>query len=134
MRVLLVPALLGLLAATACAVQGQAVRPITYVALGASDAVGIGATNPETDGWVPRFGARLGSNVRVVNLGVSGSTLSQALQEQLGPALDAQPDVVTVWLAVNDLNARVPLEQYAADLDTLLGELDATHARVLVGN
>ena len=44
------------------------------------------------------------------------------------------PDVVTVWLAVNDLNARVPLEQYAADLDTLLGELDATHARVLVGN
>jgi lysophospholipase L1-like esterase len=37
-------------------------------------------------------------------------------------------------LAVNDMNARVPLEQYATDLDTLLGQLDATHARVLVGN
>ena len=61
---------------------------------------------------------------RLVNLGVSGSTLAQALQEQLGPAVDAQPDVVTVWLAVNDLNARVPLEQYAADLETLLGQLD----------
>jgi lysophospholipase L1-like esterase len=107
---------------------------VTYVAIGASDAVGIGAANPESDGWVPRFGAQLGPNVRVVNLGVSGSTLSQALQEQLGPALDAQPDVVTVWLAVNDLNAGVPLEQYAADLDTLLGQLDSTHARVLVGN
>jgi lysophospholipase L1-like esterase len=70
----------------------------------------------------------------VVNLGVSGSTLSQALQEQLAPALDAQPDVITVWLAVNDLNARVPLEQYAADLDSLLGRLETTHARVLVGN
>jgi lysophospholipase L1-like esterase len=115
-------------------VQGASAKSVTYVAIGASDAVGVGAANPEKDGWVPQFGARLGPNVRVVNLGVSGSTLSQALQEQLGPALDAQPDVVTVWLAVNDLNARVPLEQYGADLDTLLGQLESTHARVLVGN
>ena len=117
----------------ACSASAQP-RPITYVAIGASDAVGIGASNPETDGWVPRFAARLGSNVQLVNLGVSGSTLSQALQEQLGPAVDAQPDVITVWLAVNDLNARVPLDRYAADLDTLLAQLEQTHARVLVGN
>jgi lysophospholipase L1-like esterase len=119
---------------TAACLAPVSARGVTYVAMGASDAVGVGATNPETDGWVPRFGASLGSNVRVVNLGVSGSTLSQALQEQLGPALDAQPDVVTVWLAVNDLNAQVPLDQYAADLDMLLGQLESTHARVLVGN
>jgi acyl-CoA thioesterase-1 len=124
---------LAAIMSAACAAPARS-QPITYVAIGASDAVGIGTPNPETDGWVPRFGASLGSNVRVVNLGVSGSTLSQALQEQLGPALDAQPDVVTVWLAVNDLNARVSLEQYATDLDTLLGRLETTHARVLVGN
>jgi lysophospholipase L1-like esterase len=112
----------------------QAQKPLTYVAIGASDAVGIGAANPQTDGWVPRLGARLGPNVRVVNLGVSGSTLSQALDEQLGPALDAHPDVVTVWLAVNDLNAGVSLDQYSSDLDSLLGQLEPTHARVLVGN
>jgi lysophospholipase L1-like esterase len=122
------------LAATACQARAQAVRPLTYVAIGASDAVGVGARNPEVEGWVPRLGGRLGPNVRVVNLGVSGSTLAQALQEQLGPELDAQPDVVTVWLAVNDLNARVPLEQYATDLDALLGQLETTRARVLVGN
>lgn len=118
----------------ACSARAQTPRPVTYVAIGASDAVGVGARDPETEGWVPRFGARLGSNVRVINLGVSGSTLGQALDEQVGPALDAQPDVVTVWLAVNDLNARVPLDQYAAQLDTLLTQLDGTHARVLVGN
>jgi acyl-CoA thioesterase-1 len=28
----------------------------------------------------------------------------------------------------------VPLERYAAELDTLLGQLEQTHARVLVGN
>jgi lysophospholipase L1-like esterase len=123
-----------LLGAAACAAPAAARKPLTYVAIGASDAVGVGAQNPETDGWVPRLGAHLGTNVRVVNLGVSGSTLAQALVEQVGPALDAQPDVVTVWLAVNDLNARVPLEQYAADLDKLLGQLEQTHATVLVGN
>ena len=122
------------LGAMACSARAQAPRPLTYVAIGASDAVGVGARDPETEGWVPRFGARLGSKVRVINLGVSGSTLGQALDEQVGPALDARPDVVTVWLAVNDLNARVPLEQYAAELDTLLGQLDGAHARVLVGN
>src|SRR5947209_4866568 len=122
------------LAAMACSARAQAPRPVTYVAIGASDAVGVGARDPETEGWVPRFGAQLGTNVRVINLGVSGSTLGQALDEQVGPALDAQPDVVTVWLAVNDLNARVPLDQYAAELDTLLTQLDGTRARVLVGN
>jgi acyl-CoA thioesterase I len=130
------PALLFGLAAMLAAtiVVGYAQTPQTYVAIGASDAVGVGANDPETEGWVPRFGAHLGANVQVVNLGVSGSTLAQALNEQLGPALDAQPDVVTVWLAVNDLNARVPLARYATDLDTLLGQLQTTHARVLVGN
>jgi lysophospholipase L1-like esterase len=134
MRFLLAAALIVALAVAACDVRAQAARPLTYVAIGASDAVGVGVRDPETEGWVPRLGTRLGSNVRVVNLGVSGSTLSQAVLEQLGPAVDAQPDVVTVWLAVNDLNGRVPLDNYAADLETLLGKLQATHARVLVGN
>jgi lysophospholipase L1-like esterase len=130
-------AVLGLaiiLACSACVARAQAQKPLTYVAIGASDAVGVGARDPQTEGWVPRLGATFGPNVRVINLGVSGSTLSQALDEQLGPALDAQPDVVTVWLAVNDLNARVPLQRYSADLDILLAQLSTTHARVLVGN
>jgi acyl-CoA thioesterase I len=123
------------LAGTACRATAQAAPTRTYVAIGASDSVGVGANDPATEGWVPRFGAQLGVDVQIVNLGVSGSTLAQALDEQLGPAVDAQPDVVTVWLAVNDLNARVPLDRYAADLDALLGQLESTtHARVLVGN
>jgi lysophospholipase L1-like esterase len=119
---------------TACTPLAAPPRPVTYVAIGASDAVGIGARDPDTEGWVPRFGARLGDGTRVVNLGVSGSTLAQALDEQLGPAVDARPDVVTVWLAVNDFAARVPLERYVSDLDRLLTQLQPTGARVLVGN
>ncbi len=125
----IVPLLLGV---SAC--QSAAPKPFTYVAIGASDAVGVGARNPETDGWVPLLGKRLGPDTRVINLGVSGSTLAQALNEQLGPAVDARPDVVTVWLAVNDFNAGVPLDRYAQDLDQLLARLKDTSARVLVAN
>ncbi len=39
-----------------------------------------------------------------------------------------------MWLAVNDLNARVPLERYSDNLDQLLDRLSTTRARVLVGN
>jgi lysophospholipase L1-like esterase len=131
MRLLVVP-IACILVLTAC--QRAQQRPLTYVAIGASDAVGVGARDPETEGWVPRLGSHLGSNARVINLGVSGSTLEQALDEQLGPAIDAQPDIVTVWLAVNDFSARVPLESYASDLDRMLEALQRTNAHVLVAN
>ena len=120
--------------ASGCSRPAIAAAPLTYVALGASDAVGIGAVSPESEGWVPRLGGMLGPDVRVVNLGVNGSTLAQALKEQLGPALDAQPDLVTIWLAVNDLNAGVPLPRYEADLERLLGEVSKDGRCVLIGN
>jgi len=117
-----------------CSQPANAASPLTYVALGASDAVGVGAAAPETEGWVPRLGAMLGPDARVVNLGVNGSTLAQAVKEQLGPALDAHPDLVTVWLAVNDLNGRVPLPQYEANLEFLLSKVSQDGRCVLVGN
>lgn len=125
---------LPLIGLTACAPRAVADTPFTYVAIGASDAVGVGAADPVREGWVPRLAAMLGVETRVVNLGVSGSTLAQALAEQLGPAVDAAPNLVTIWLAVNDLNGRVPLARYEADLDRLLGEISAADRCVLVGN
>jgi acyl-CoA thioesterase-1 len=109
-------------------------RPVAYVALGASDAVGVGAGDPEREGWVYRFYSHLPAGSSLTNLGISGSRLDQALQQQLPVALAAQPDLATVWLAVNDFNARVPLERYAANLDYLLAALKPTGAKVLVGN
>jgi lysophospholipase L1-like esterase len=70
-----------------------------------------------------------------VNLGVPGILLHHAVEVELPVALDAHPTLVTVWLAVNDLAAGVPLPRYRHDLDTLLGALQhATHARVLIAN
>jgi lysophospholipase L1-like esterase len=106
-----------------------------YVAIGASDTFGYGVPDPATQGWVPRFAAALPGGAQVVNLGVVGITLHHALEVDLPVALDAHPDLVTVWLAVNDLVAGVPLPSYRTNLYRLLARLrQATHARVLVGN
>ncbi|HZR98979.1 MAG TPA: SGNH/GDSL hydrolase family protein [Chloroflexota bacterium] len=110
-------------------------KPLVYVALGASDAVGIGAGNPERESWVAVLASEMPADTRLVNLGISGSLLRDALAQQLPVALDAAPDIVTVWLAVNDFNARVPLDEYSAQLDTLLDALTTrTTAHVLVAN
>lgn len=112
----------------------QTARPLVYVALGASDSVGVGADKPEIEGWVPQLAGRLPAGSRLVNLGVSGSLLSDALRQQLPVALGSDPDVVTVWLAVNDFNAQIPLPRYQANLNNLLGQLAATHAQVYIAN
>jgi acyl-CoA thioesterase-1 len=110
-------------------------RRISYVALGASDSVGVGAGSPDQDSWPAVLHRKLPGGSRLVNLGVSGSLIQQALDQQLPIAVESDPDLVTVWLAVNDYGARVPLPRYASDLDLLLKTLrDQTRATVLVGN
>lgn len=124
--------LLSLLAA--CGSKDAAGPTGVYVAIGASDTVGVGAGDPETEGWVPRLHASMPRGTRLVNVGVSGARISGALDQQLPVALAAKPSVVTVWLAVNDLKGGVSLASYERDLDTLLGKLRGTGAVVAVGN
>ncbi len=109
--------------------------PLTYVAVGASDTVGFGIADRARRGWVPLLNNKLPQPSRLINLGWGGSTLRQALAQQLPRAIEAQPDLVTIWLAVNDVLGGVGLSEYRADLDYLLGELRTkTRAVVAVGN
>jgi lysophospholipase L1-like esterase len=62
--------------------------------------------------------------------------LHDALGVELPVALDAHPNIVTIWLAVNDLKDDVPLSSYGHDLDLLLSRLQAAypHVRIAVAN
>lgn len=110
-------------------------QPVTYVALGASDAVGIGSNQPGSQGYVPLVAAHLPKGSRLINLGVSGIQLHQALKEELPLALSIAPNLVTIWLVANDFVGGVSYGSYIGDLNTLLQQLNAkTHARIAMAN
>ena len=105
-----------------------------YIAIGASDTVGVGASDPGNGSWPARVAARLPAGTTYVNLGVSGSVASQASREQLPTALSLRPQLVTIWLAVNDLNADLSATEYAAALRSVVEPLVVrTDARIFVG-
>lgn len=107
----------------------------TYVAIGASDAFGIGTPDPDRESWPTLLADLLGPQVHLVNLGIPGEVVTQALVMELPVALATNPNIVTVWLAVNDLAAGVPLAQYSSSLRSLLTSLRrGTHAQIFVGN
>lgn len=113
---------------------------IKYMALGASDAVGVGSAHPAKEGWVPKL-ASLVNAQQIWNLGRSGSTMADAIREQLPKVADHKPNLVTVWLAVNDFNQQVfnpsILTSYKSDLNKLLTQLRTKldrDTRILVGN
>ena len=106
-----------------------------YVAIGASDTVGVGASDPRTGSWPARVAARLPAGTDYVNLGVSGSLASQAARDQVPTALGLRPQLVTIWLAVNDLNASLSPTDYGAALRRIIGPLvSLTDARAFIGN
>ena len=112
-----------LMGATSCGWErdATAASPGVYAALGASDAVGVGAAQPTEDGWVPRVHAGLPRGTRLLNLGISGATVADVLRQEVPPAVDADPRWVSLWPGVNDLRARVPLDTFATQLDSVLG-------------
>lgn len=108
---------------------------LTYVAIGASDAFGVGTDDPTSESWPSVLSGNLGPHVHLINLGIPGETVGAALQNELPVAETSGPNVVTVWLAVNDIADGVPLDTYRTQLTALLtGLRQKTHARVFVAN
>lgn len=108
---------------------------VTYVALGASDAVGVGSTQPGAQGYVPLIAEKLPKGSHLVNLGLSGIHLHEALSKELPLAIATSPRLITIWLVANDFVAGVSYESYMQDLSSLLQQLRAgTQARIVMAN
>ena len=112
-----------------------AADPQVYVALGASDAVGVGADHPSSEGWVPLVGNELPESPQLINLGISGATLGDVISQELPVAIDARPDWVSIWPGVNDLRQDVSLKTFTSQLNAILNQLNReTLAHVIVLN
>ncbi|MGI8809999.1 MAG: SGNH/GDSL hydrolase family protein [Acidimicrobiales bacterium] len=107
-----------------------------YVAIGASETTGVGSDQPLRDGW-PRVLHRIAMppGSVMVNMGIPGATVTQALAEEVDAALAARPNLVTVWLNVNDMTRGVTAAEYERQLESLVRRLRrSVNTRVLVAN
>jgi acyl-CoA thioesterase-1 len=138
--------LTGLLAAaallTACSGGGgQAAAatprpspPVVYAAIGASETIGIGTEDPTRQSFPQRLFQRLGPGTVFYDFGLPSESTAAALKDELPPALDVHPTIVTVWLNVDDLIGGIPVTDYEPELDQLVAALRKTGARVAVAN
>jgi len=136
--------LLATLLATACTASRTAATPrptpstppLVYVAVGASESVGVGATDTHRNAWTQVFfRTALPRSAVFVNMAVPGSTVAEALAAQVPEAVALSPDVVTVWLNVNDILQGVTPASYEGDLTRLVTALRRGGAtKVLVAN
>ncbi len=96
---------------------------VNYVALGASDAFGIGAS-PITRGYVYRikdgFEDR-GRKVNLLNLGIPTADIP-AIKKTAKAALkrDTEIDLITIWTGANDLIAGDDVKDFEEDLESIL--------------
>jgi lysophospholipase L1-like esterase len=123
-------------AATTATPSATANPSVRYVAIGASDSVGVGASDPAKGSWPAIVASRLpAGSPPYTNLGVSGSLALQAVTQQLPGAIAQNPNLVSVWLAVNDLNATVQPASFADALRQIIdGLVQRTGATIFVGN
>lgn len=100
-------------------------EPITIAALGDSLTQGYGLI-PE-EGFVPQLETWLkghGADVTLINAGVSGDTTAGGLS-RIDWTLTPDVDAVIVALGGNDVLRGLPPEQAKANIDGILGKIDA---------
>jgi lysophospholipase L1-like esterase len=110
------------------------------VAMGDSFTEGVGDDDPGSSngvrGWADRVAdqlARHSEDFTYANLAVRGKLLGQVLAEQLEPALQLEPDLVTLYAGGNDLmRPRVDIDALMLRYDNAVERLVASGATVVL--
>lgn len=108
---------------------------VSYVALGDSTAVGVGASRG--GGYPERLASRLrgeGLAVGLTNLGQSGARVRDLVTGSLKRAVATQPSLVTLGVGTNDIWRGTPVEDFQDDLDRIARRLKQTGAPLVVVN
>lgn len=111
-------------------------QPVRYVALGDSSVYGVGASSPERN-YVSRLAADLRSiypRAQVTNMGVPGATAADVASRQVGQAVGAKPNLITLSVGPNDITQGRDVQAYERDLNTILRRLTQETDAVIVVN
>ena len=107
----------------------------TYVALGDSTGVGVGASSG--GGYADRLYHRLLPllpDARLVNLCESGAGAADVLETQVPRARRAEPSLITLGIGINDVTWQVPEEAFAINLEEIAVALAPVRAPVILMN
>ena len=105
----------------------------TYLALGDSTGVGVGAATG--GGYVDRLYRRLlplRPGARLVNLCENGAGAADVLATQVPRARRVQPSLVTLGIGTNDVTWQVPDEAFAVNLEEIALALASLRAPVVL--
>lgn len=117
---------------------GMAEQDITsFIALGDSFTEGLNDLGPDGRpiGWADRVAAALAAQVPgfgYANLAIRGNLLRHVLAEQIEPAIELAPDLVSIAAGGNDILRRADVDELAAAFDSGVARLRAAGCRVLM--
>ena len=130
-----IAALLCCASLLSCASPREKKIEFVYLALGASDATGVGAL-PLTEGYVyviKRELDRRMSGVFLINLGVPGARIDLIKEQaRVAKQLGAKADLVTLWTGGNDLVNGDDPKVFQEDLRALLKMVKADLSNTVV--
>jgi lysophospholipase L1-like esterase len=110
---------------------------LNYVAMGASDVDGVGAT-PPTNGYAFLIRDGLeddGLDTDIIPLGIPGGQAGAIEDIELPLAKRASPDLVTLWTGNNDIIDGDDAEQFRMHLRSICGDLRSdTSATIVIGD
>lgn len=107
---------------------------ILYVALGDSSVAGVGTSRPEWNyvNLLHRWLRSVYPKTMVQNLGVSGAMSADVARDQVGPAVAARPQLITLSVGPNDITQGREVQEYETNLDTIIGTLARDTGAVII--
>lgn len=110
------------------------VHPYSYVAIGGSESVGDDANDPVRQAFPVLLDQQLPHQTAFYDLAVPDATAEDVLAHQEAAAIALRPDLVTVWVGINDLEEGVSPSVFGSELREIVAPLRAHHAQVLLAN
>jgi lysophospholipase L1-like esterase len=113
---------------------GDSTSPqLRVVVLGDSSVTAPGVSGPE-EVWVSLVCERLAADHHVIldSLAVGGSCAHDLIQNQVGPALELDPDLILIAVGANDVIRGVTRKRFEMNLDHLVSELSSTRATIIL--
>ena len=110
-----------------------------FVAIGDSFTEGIGDPDPHVPGgvrgWADRVAEELGRtcpDFAYANLAIRGRLYKQIIDEQLEPAIDLKPDLVSFFAGGNDVIRRGDPDEIASEIDVAVARLAETGTDIIL--